>query len=236
MLTKEQAQGKKDAVQIQLPSLEELDKSVADLDAKVREIKERVDIFESNHEAQTAAKQLQDATRQVLHRRYGPDDVYRYRVVVDLEFQSTIKDFAEHGSAGSFTIELAPSSLQPHSIHTCLEIARQWHRVPFIASHLTYCKSWSRLIPCPIWHSQNIRRPIPTRNGRSGTLDDHLDPRGMSASKTIPRIMDRDRNKITTRTRRIRALGRSWRDTKNTCFASKRWRAWDSSGMRRSMS
>lgn len=138
MLTKEQAQGKKDAVQIQLPSLEELDKSVADLDAKVREIKERVDIFESDHEAQTAAKQLQDATRQVLHRRYGPDDVYRYRVVVDLEFQSTIKDFAEHGSAGSFTIELAPSSLQPHSIHTCLEIARQWHRGAFhrIAPHV----------------------------------------------------------------------------------------------------
>ena len=140
MLTKEQVlPGKKDTIAATpLPSLKELDKIVADFDAKVWEIKKRVDIFETNHEAQTAAKELQEATRQVLHRRFGPDDPYPYRVVVDLEFQNTISDFAEHGSSGSFTIELAPSSLQPHSIHTFLEIARQWHGGAFhrIAGHV----------------------------------------------------------------------------------------------------
>ena len=131
-------------------TLEQLDKTVADLDAKVREIKKRVDIFETNSEAQTAAKQLQAATRQVLHRRFGPDYYdnnnnnnnnahhHPYRVVVELEFQPTIVDFAQHGSSGSFTIALAPSSLQPHSIHTFLEIARQWHGGAFhrIAGHV----------------------------------------------------------------------------------------------------
>jgi hypothetical protein len=158
MLTKEQVRGKKKDVvpiqqqqqqQQQLPTLEELDKTVAELDAKVREIKDRVDIFETNHEAQTAAKQLQEATRQVLHRRYGSDDVYRYRVIVDLEFQSTMKDFAERGSAGSFTIELAPSELQPHSIHTFLEIARQWHGGAFhrIAPHVLQVMVKTHTIP-----------------------------------------------------------------------------------------
>ncbi|KAI2500755.1 hypothetical protein MHU86_13734 [Fragilaria crotonensis] len=150
MLTKEQVlPGKKVIAAVALPSLKELDKIVADLDTKVREIKDRVDIFETNHEAQTAAKELQEATRQVLHRRFGPDDVYPYRVVVDLEFQNTISDFAQHGSSGSFTIELAPSSLQPHSIHTFLEIARQWHGGAFhrIAGHVLQVMVKTHTIP-----------------------------------------------------------------------------------------
>lgn len=48
--------------------------------------------FGTNHEAETAAKQLQASTRQVLHRRYGPDDLLPYCVVVDLEFESAIAD------------------------------------------------------------------------------------------------------------------------------------------------
>ena len=119
-----------------LPTLEELDQKVAELDSKVREIRKRVDIFETDKEGQAAAKELQAATRQVLHRRFGTKEPYR--VVVELEFQRSIKDFAENGSHGSFTIELARSALQPHSIHTFLEIARQWHGGAFhrIANHV----------------------------------------------------------------------------------------------------
>ena len=117
-------------------STEDLEKKVVDLDQMVRAIKDRVDIFETNDEALAAAKSLQDATRELLHRRYGLQEPYR--VVVELEFQDTISDFNENGSHGSFTIDLAPSSLQPHSIYTFLEVARQWKGGAFhrIAHHV----------------------------------------------------------------------------------------------------
>jgi cyclophilin family peptidyl-prolyl cis-trans isomerase len=120
-------------------SVEELEASVVKWDGKVREIKGRVDIFETDGEAQAAAKSLQDATRRLLHKRYGRDSPETpYRVVVQLEFQDTISDFAEHGKDGAFTIELAPSSLQPHSIYTFLEVARHWNGGAFhrIANHV----------------------------------------------------------------------------------------------------
>lgn len=120
------------------PTMKELVEEVIRTDGIVRKIKETVDIFETNPAAQGAAKELQEATRKVLTKRYGSDAEHRYRVVVQLEFQDTIIDFAENGKDGSFTIELAPSSLQPHSIYTYLEVARHWNGGAFhrIAPHV----------------------------------------------------------------------------------------------------
>jgi hypothetical protein len=105
-------------------SLEELETLVQKHDAAVRTIKEQVEFFEKDEGAQAAAKFLQDATRQLLHKRYGIQEPYR--VAIGLEFQDTMPDFAQNGKDGSFVIELAPSSLQPHSIYTFLEVSRQW--------------------------------------------------------------------------------------------------------------
>jgi hypothetical protein len=118
------------------PTLEALQALVVHHDENVRKIKAEVDIFETDPNAQAAAKVLQDFTRKLLHKRYGHQEPYR--VAVELEFQDTIPDFAENGKDGSFLIELAPSSLQPHSIYTFLEVARQWKGGAFhrIANHV----------------------------------------------------------------------------------------------------
>jgi cyclophilin family peptidyl-prolyl cis-trans isomerase len=118
------------------PTIEALQALVERHDANVRKIKAEVDIFETDPNAQAAAQVLQEATRKLLHKRYGLKEPYR--VAVELEFQDTIPDFAENGKDGSFLIELAPSSLQPHSIYTFLEVARQWKGGAFhrIANHV----------------------------------------------------------------------------------------------------
>lgn len=99
-------------------------KEVGDLDAEVRRIKETGVIMETNEESLKATKKLQDATRRLLAARYGPNEPYRVKVV--LEFQDTIPDFAEKGADGSILLEMAPSHLQPHSVFLFLEMARQW--------------------------------------------------------------------------------------------------------------
>lgn len=110
--------------------------NVVEFDAKVREIRKHVAIFETDPAGQAAQTELQDATRTLLHLRYGPREPYRVRI--DLEFQPSIPDFEENGRFGSFLIELAPSSLQPHSIYTFLEVSRWFKRSAFhrIAPHV----------------------------------------------------------------------------------------------------
>ena len=109
---------------------------VTTLDTKVRAIRQQVDIFETNANGQAAQKELQDATRDLLHLRYGIQEPYRVRV--DLEFQPSIPDFQINGPFGSFLIELAPSTLQPHSIYTFLEVCRWFKKSAFhrIAPHV----------------------------------------------------------------------------------------------------
>ena len=109
---------------------------VTTLDKKVRAIRQQVDIFETNAEGQAAKNELQDATRDLLHLRYGVQEPYRVRV--DLEFQPSIPDFEVNGRFGSFLIELAPSTLQPHSIYTFLEVSRWFKKSAFhrIAPHV----------------------------------------------------------------------------------------------------
>ena len=80
--------------------------------------------METDPQGVAAAKALQDATRQLLKKRYGP--IEPYRVKVDLEFQPSNPTFETKGPTDTFTIELAPSSLVPHSIFTFLEVARLW--------------------------------------------------------------------------------------------------------------
>ena len=112
--------------------IERLEKLVAEYDDKVRKIKRRVSIFETDEEAQKAAKLLQDATRKLIQARYGVHDLNKpLRVRVNLEFQPSMPDFAEKGSEGSILIEMAPISLVPHSVFTFLEIARNFKQGAF---------------------------------------------------------------------------------------------------------
>jgi hypothetical protein len=106
------------------PLTDSLIKEVEELDAAVRKIKETGVIMETDDESLKATKKLQEATQRLLAARYGPNEPYRVRVV--LEFQDTIPDFHEKGADGSILLEMAPSQLQPHSVFSFLEVARQW--------------------------------------------------------------------------------------------------------------
>ena len=105
-------------------------------DAKVRAIKAKVDIFETDPTAQDAARQLQTATRALLAHVYGPREPYR--VVVDLTFPTVVPDYQAKGSQGRFVIDMGPSALIPHSVYTFLELARQFQGGAFhrIAPHV----------------------------------------------------------------------------------------------------
>lgn len=97
---------------------------VESLDKKVREIKKTGVIMETDEASLEATGKLQDATRKLLAKRYGPAEPYRVRV--DLEFQPSIPDFEENGPDGSILIEMGPSSLIPHSVYTFMEEAKNW--------------------------------------------------------------------------------------------------------------
>ena len=124
------------AKEISSVSIGELEHKVEMLDRKVREIKANVDIFETDPEAQAAATTLQEATRHLLAARYGSKEPYHVKVI--LQFQPSIPDFQEKGASGEFMIEMAPSSIIPHSVFTFLEVARNWKSGAFhrIAPHV----------------------------------------------------------------------------------------------------
>jgi len=99
------------------------------LDKRVRQIRKDVAIFETDQNGQQAAKKLQTVTQQFLQTYYGLAEPYR--VKIELNFPQAIPDYQDNGPNGSFTIELAPSTLQPHSIHTFLELARTFTKGAF---------------------------------------------------------------------------------------------------------
>ena len=106
---------------------------VADLEQKVRAIKQTGVIMETDNESLALTTQLQDATRTLIQSRYGnfPQTATPYRIKLDLEFQSTIPDFDAKGKDGTVVIELAPISLIPYSVYNFLEIARTWKKGAF---------------------------------------------------------------------------------------------------------
>lgn len=68
---------------------------------------------------------LQISTLELLQRRYGFTEPHR--VVVDLQFP---EDFPDNGGQyGQFTIELAPSNVQPHAVFNFLEMIRTSKRI-----------------------------------------------------------------------------------------------------------
>eukprot|EP00578_Thalassiosira_sp_NH16_P027559 CAMPEP_0181097032 /NCGR_PEP_ID=MMETSP1071-20121207/11349_1 /TAXON_ID=35127 /ORGANISM="Thalassiosira sp., Strain NH16" /LENGTH=354 /DNA_ID=CAMNT_0023179479 /DNA_START=810 /DNA_END=1874 /DNA_ORIENTATION=- len=105
----------------------------ADLEARVRDVKKTGVIMETDKQSLELTGQLQDATRELIKLRYGDygDGTKKFRVKLDLEFQSTIPDFEEKGSEGSLLLELAPISLLPCSVYNFLEIARTWRKGAF---------------------------------------------------------------------------------------------------------
>ena len=117
-------------------SMDSLIKEVQELDAAVRKIKATGVIMETDAESLKATKKLQEATRRLLAARYGTEEPYRVKVV--LEFQDTIPDFEEKGADGDILLEMAPSRLQPHSVFSFLEVARKYKGGGFhrIAGHV----------------------------------------------------------------------------------------------------
>ena len=119
---------------------EALVQEVERLDAEVRQIKASLPqghFMETDPKGVDASKRLQEATRKLLGARYGVKEPYRVRL--DLEFQPTIPDFEKDGGKdGHILIEMAPSELQPHSIFTYLEVARNYGGGGFhrIAGHV----------------------------------------------------------------------------------------------------
>ena len=111
------------------PAVEELlVKKVQQYDQKVRDIKANLPdkvFMETDPTALAATHELQAATRDLLYYRYGHAEPYRIRI--DLVFQESNPTTATMGTKGSFTMELGPSKLVPHSIYTFLEIARHFH-------------------------------------------------------------------------------------------------------------
>jgi hypothetical protein len=98
---------------------------VSKLDRKVRDIKDTGVLMEVDEKGLAASKELQAATRDLLHYRYGPREPYHIKL--DLKFQPSNPTFETMGETDSFVIELAPSALVPHSIFSFLEIARHFH-------------------------------------------------------------------------------------------------------------
>jgi len=116
-------------------------------DRRVRDIKKSFDkhnnkgkeapkFMETDPKALVMSRILQEATRLLLAKRYGVKEPYR--VQINLQFQSSMKDFKEKGSKGKIILEMAPSALQPHSIYTFLEVARNWRGGAFhrVAGHV----------------------------------------------------------------------------------------------------
>lgn len=97
------------------------------LDQKVRQIKANLPkghFMETDEKGVAATKSLQDATRALLSARYGNREPYR--VKIGLKFKPSNPTTATMGVDDSFVIELASSTLQPHSIFTFLELSRHW--------------------------------------------------------------------------------------------------------------
>jgi len=117
-----------------------LEAALMKLDTEVRSIKKSLPnghFMETDPGALEVTKKLQDATQKLMAARYGPDyddpagDVYgghHYRIKFDLAFQKSMPDYAENGASGSFTIEMAPTSIIPHAVFTFLEVARLFKR------------------------------------------------------------------------------------------------------------
>jgi len=103
----------------------------ADLESQVRSIKATGVIMETDPHSLEFTGKLQEATRELIGIRYGNFGDKRFRVKLELEFQSTIPDFEEKGSEGSLLLELAPISLLPCSAYNFLEIARTWKKGAF---------------------------------------------------------------------------------------------------------
>lgn len=109
------------------PKLEELVQIEQALESDVRDIRAVVKYFEIDEKAKRTAKQLQEITRELLHYRYGKD-TKPYRVLVQCYFQDSFPNVKRDGHYGNFTIEMAPSSIMPHSIHMFFELVEDFNR------------------------------------------------------------------------------------------------------------
>jgi hypothetical protein len=111
--------------------MERLVKRVVDSDRHVRQMKETVvaagKFMEVDPRALAATTELQIRTQELLRERYGASEPYR--VSVDVTFLPSNPTYVagSNNEHASFTIELAPAALVPHSVYSFLEIARHWH-------------------------------------------------------------------------------------------------------------
>ena len=106
--------------------IDKLEQTVQELDAQVRTIKSTGVIMETDPESLKATKALQEATRKLLHARYGTREPYRVKAI--LQFQKQSPDFvtnvvgSERGS-GEFLFGCQTTSFGSHfqsKIKQCL--------------------------------------------------------------------------------------------------------------------
>jgi cyclophilin family peptidyl-prolyl cis-trans isomerase len=117
-------------------SLIEKQKGIAtDIITKVRALKRSGIVMETDENAKSQIAILQKEVKQLLYLQYGPGP---YKVLMELEFPSTMPDYNEKGKKGEITIELAPIELVPYSVYYFLEIIKNWKGGAFhrVAGHV----------------------------------------------------------------------------------------------------
>jgi hypothetical protein len=124
---------------------------VTELDTEVRRIKATPGvIMETNQEAHFYITKFQEATRTLMHARYGAKEPYRVKVT--LRFQDNVPDYYENEPDRTILLEMAPTRLVPHSVYTFLEEVRWWQGGGFhrIADHV---------LQVQVKGSRRIKRP-----------------------------------------------------------------------------
>jgi len=117
-------------------SLIEKQKGIAtDIITKVRALKRSGIVMETDENAKSQIAILQKEVKQLLYLQYGPGP---YKVLMELEFPSTMPDYNEKGKKGEITIELAPIEVVPYSVYYFLEIIKNWKGGAFhrVAGHV----------------------------------------------------------------------------------------------------
>jgi hypothetical protein len=102
------------ARQVETDSIEAASRRVEELDAAVRQTKQRGTVMETDAEALKLTADLQDATRKLLVMLYGQEP---YLLKLDLEFPPSMVKADGDAATGTVIIEMAPGKLMPHAVY-----------------------------------------------------------------------------------------------------------------------
>mmetsp|Transcript_8677 Transcript_8677/g.14935 ORF Transcript_8677/g.14935 Transcript_8677/m.14935 type:complete len:378 (-) Transcript_8677:184-1317(-) len=109
--------------QVETDSVEAASRRVEELDAAVRQTKQRGTVMETDAEALKLTADLQDATRKMLVMLYGQEP---YLLKLDLEFPPSMVKADGDAATGTVIIEMAPGKLMPHAVYQFMKMASGW--------------------------------------------------------------------------------------------------------------